>query len=146
MPLGVNSMKASLRWSTLPTAIAAVFAMAGLASSQIVSIAPSSSIVSLSGTSGGSKRDPGCAGFVSETPNHTVQVTADSNLRFTLEAKGEPTLLIIGAQGQTFCVQADRLSNGKVEIPGRWTRGNYSVFVGDRTSGRNPYKLSIAPQ
>lgn len=139
-------MKASLRWSTLPTAIAAVFAMAGLAASQIVSIAPSSSSVTLSGTSGGSKRDPGCAGFISEKPNHTIQVTADSNLRFTLEAKGTPTLLITGAQGQTFCVKADRLSNGKVEIPGRWTRGTYSVFVGDSAQGRNPYTLSIAPQ
>lgn len=137
-------MKASFRWSMLPTTIAAVFAMAGMAASQ--TIAPNSQPVNLEGTSGGSKKDSGCAGFISNTPNHTLQVTADSNLRFTLQGSGEPTLLITGTQGQNFCVQADRLSNGKIEIPGRWTKGSYSIFVGDRAGGRNPYKLSIEPQ
>ena len=139
-------MKASFRWSVIPTVIAAVLAMAQFASSQIVSIASNSQPVSLNGTSGGSKKGPGCSGFISEAPNHTIQITADSNLRFTLQGAGEPTLMITGAQGQTFCVQADRLSNGKIEIPGRWTRGTYQVFVGDRAQGRNPYTLSIAPQ
>lgn len=139
-------MKASLRWSVIPTTIAAVLAMAQLVSSQIVSIEPNSQPISLSGTSGGAKKGPGCSGFISDAPNHTIQVTADSNLRFTLQGAGEPTLMITGATGQTFCVQADRLSQGKIEIPGRWTRGTYSVFVGDRGQARNPYTLSIAPQ
>lgn len=139
-------MKSSLRWSILPTTIAAVFAMAGIASSQVVSVAPSSQTISLSGTSGGSKKDPGCAGYIADRPNHTVQVTADSNLRFVLQGSDDSTLLITGAQGQNFCVQADRLSNGKVEIPGRWTKGTYSIYVGDRGQGRKPYTLSIAPQ
>jgi hypothetical protein len=139
-------MQASLRWSILPTTIAAVFAMSGIAFSQTVSISPNAQSITLSGTSGGAKKDPGCAGFIADRPNHTVQVTADSNLRFTLQSSGQPTLLITGTQGQTFCVQADRLSNGKVEIPGRWTKGTYSVFVGDRAQGRNPYTLSISPQ
>ncbi|MBE9013765.1 hypothetical protein IQ250_26615 [Pseudanabaenaceae cyanobacterium LEGE 13415] len=138
-------MQASLRWSVLPTAIAAVVAMSSMALSQVVSIAPNSQSVTLSGTSGGDKKDTSCAGFIADRPNHTVQVTADSNLKFTLQGSGQPTLLITG-QGQTFCVQADRLSNGKVEIPGRWTRGNYSVFVGDQGKARAPYTLSIAPQ
>ncbi len=137
-------MKASFRWSILPTAIAAVFAMAGIATSQTIS--PNSQPVTLEGTSGGSKKDSSCAGFIANAPNHTLQVTADSDLRFTLQSSGEPTLLITGAKGQAFCVQADRLSNGKIEIPGRWTKGSYSIFVGDRAQGRNPYKLSIEPQ
>ncbi|MBW4440582.1 MAG: hypothetical protein KME10_04960 [Plectolyngbya sp. WJT66-NPBG17] len=139
-------MQASLRWSILPTTIAAVLAMSGMAFSQTVSVAPNAQAISLNGTSGGAKKDASCAGFVADRPNHTVQVTADSNLKFTLQGSGEPTLLITGAQGQAFCVQADRLSNGKVEIPGRWTKGTYSVFVGDRAQGRNPYTLLIAPQ
>ena len=140
-------MQASLRWSILPTTIAAVLAMSSMAFGQIVSIAPNSQKVTLEGTSGGSKKDPGCAGFVSDRPNHVVQVTDDSNLRFTLESKSEQsTLLITGAQGQQFCVQANQLSNGKIEIPGRWTKGTYSVFVGDRAQGRNPYTLLISPQ
>ncbi|MBD1846496.1 hypothetical protein H6F89_24335 [Cyanobacteria bacterium FACHB-63] len=139
-------MQASLRWSIFPTAIAAVLAISGMAASQSVSVSPNTQPITLNGTSGGAKKDSGCAGFIADRPNHTVQVTADSNLKFTLQGSGEPTLLITGAQGQTFCVQADRLSNGKVEIPGRWTKGTYSVFVGDRARGQNSYTLSIAPQ
>lgn len=138
-------MQASLQWSILPTAIAAVVAMSGMALSQVVSISPNTQPITLNGTSGGEKKDTSCAGFIADRPNHTVQVTADSNLKFTLQGGGEPTLLITGG-GQTFCVQADRLSNGKVEIPGRWTKGDYSVFVGDRGRTRAPYTLSIAPQ
>ncbi|MBD1822017.1 hypothetical protein H6F51_05835 [Cyanobacteria bacterium FACHB-DQ100] len=139
-------MQASLRWSIFPTAIAAVLAISGMAAGQMVSVSPNTQPITLNGTSGGTKKDSSCAGFTSDQPNHTVQVTADSNLRFTLQGSGQPTLLITGAQGQAFCVQADRLSNGKVEIPGRWTRGTYSVFVGDRAQSQNPYTLSIAPQ
>ncbi|MCU0552081.1 MAG: hypothetical protein MUC48_22320 [Leptolyngbya sp. Prado105] len=140
-------MQASLRWSIFPTTIAAVFAMAGLAASQqIVSVAPNAQPITLNGTSGGDKKDSSCAGFISDRPNHTIQVAADSNLKFTLQGSGEPTLLITGAQGQSFCVQADRLSEGKVEIPGRWTRGSYSVFIGDKGRARNPYTLSITSQ
>jgi hypothetical protein len=139
-------MQASLRWSILPTTIAAVVAMSGIAFGQTVSISPNAQPITLNGTSGGTNKDPGCAGFIADRPNQTVQVTADSNLRFTLQSSGQPTLLITGAQGQQFCVQADKLSNGKVEIPGRWTKGTYSVFVGDRAQGKNPYTLTIAPQ
>jgi hypothetical protein len=140
-------MQASLRWSIFPTTIMAVFAMSSLASSQqVVSIASDPAPITLNGTSGGAKKDSSCAGFIGDRPNHTIQVTADRNLKFTLQGSGEPTLLITGAQGQNFCVQADRLSNGKVEIPGRWTKGSYSVFVGDRGGARNPYTLSISPQ
>lgn len=140
-------MQASLRWSILPTTIAAVLAISGMAASQTISVSPNTQPITLNGTSGGAKKDSSCAGFIADRPNHTVQVTADSNLKFTLQGSGEPTLLIMGAQGQAFCVRADRLSDGKVEIPGRWTTGIYSVFVGDRAQGRsNPYTLSIAPQ
>jgi hypothetical protein len=139
-------MKASLRWSTVPTTIAAVFAMAGLAISQTVAISPTSQAVTLEGTSGGSKKDSGCAGYIANAPNHTLQVTADTNVRLKLQSAGQPTLLITGSQGQNICVQADSLSNGKIEIPGRLTKGNYSVFIGDRGQAQNSYSLSIAPQ
>ena len=135
-------MKLQLRWSVVPTALAAVLALGGIAASQTVAIAPDSE-VKLNGTSGGSVKDSSCAGFIASNPNHTVQVTADSNLRFSLQGAGQPTLLISGAQGQTLCVQAE--AGGKINIPGRWSKGSYSVFVGDRAGGRNPYTLSISP-
>jgi hypothetical protein len=139
-------MRTSLRWSVVPTAIATVFAMSGLAVSQVVSISPNSQSIALSGTSGGSKKDTGCAGYISAAPNHSIQVTADSNLRFSLQGAGDPTLMITGPQGQNICLQADSLSKGKIELPGRWTKGTYSVFIGDRNQAHNPYTLSITPQ
>lgn len=134
------------RWSTIPAALAAVLAMGNLAVSQTVAVAPNSQTITLNGTSGGPKKDKSCAGFINNAPNHVIQVTADANLRFNLVGSGEPTLLITGSQGQTICVQADSMSGGKIEVPGRWTQGKYQVFVGDRAQGRNPYTLSIAPQ
>ncbi len=139
-------MKLHLRWSVVPTAIAAVLALGGIAASQTVAIPPNSPAVMLNGTSGGSVKDPGCAGFIASSPNHTIQVTEDSNLRFSLKGAGQPTLLISGVQGQNVCVQADSLSGGKIEIPGRWSKGNYSVYVGDRAQGHNLYTLSITPR
>lgn len=136
-------MKSHKRWSVVPTTIAAVLALSGIASSQVVAIAPNSPEVTLNGNSGGVKKDSGCAGFVAETPNHTIKVTAASNLRFSLQGTGQPTLLIMGAKGQTVCVQADSMSNGKIEIPGRWSEGDYLVYVGDRAQVSNPYTLSI---
>jgi hypothetical protein len=139
-------MKTTLRWSVIPTAIATVLALSGLATSQPIAISPDSQSISLSGTSGGSKKDSSCAGYISQAPNHSIQVTADSNLRFSLQGAGAPTLLITGPQGQNICLQADKLSNGKIEIPGRWTKGAYSIFIGDRAQEQHPYTLSIAPQ
>jgi len=134
------------RWSTIPTALAAVLAMGSIAISQTVEIAPNSQTITLNGTSGGPKKDASCAGFINTTPNHVIQVKADANLRFSLKGSGEPTLLIVGSQGQNFCVQADSLSEGKIDIPGRWTKGRYEVYVGDRAQARRPYTLSISPQ
>lgn len=141
----MNWMKLS-RGSVIWASVAAVFAIGGPAMSQTVAIAPNSQAVTLNGTSGGSQKGESCVGYVGNAPNHIIRVTADSNLRFKLQGSGEPTLLITGSKGQTLCVQADGLSGGKIEIPGRWTQGNYSVYVGDRAQGRNPYTLSITPQ
>jgi hypothetical protein len=98
----------------------------------------------MNGTSGGTQKDTGCAGSIAASPNHVVQVTEDSDLRFSLQGAGEPALLIRSSTGQSFCVPADSYSNGKVEIPGRWRKGTYSVYIGDRANGRHAYTLQIA--
>jgi hypothetical protein len=128
-------------------ALAALMALAAVQNvvAQTIAISSASQPVQLSGTSGGNRKDANCAGSIASTPNHVVQVQEDSNLRFTLQAAGKPALLIQSASGQVFCVAADSFSNGKVEIPGRWTQGTYQVFVGDRGNGQFPYTLSIAP-
>lgn len=132
-------------WFVVPTALAIAFAAAGNAWSQMIAISPGSQPVQVTGTSGGAKKDTGCAGYVATTPNHVIQVTEDSDLRFTLQSSGgQPALLIQGPDGQTFCVPADSYSGGKVEIPGRWPKGDYNVFVGDRANEHHTYTLSIS--
>jgi hypothetical protein len=120
-----------------------VLSTATAAFSQTISIKPNSAPIQVAGTSGGAQTDS-CAGKIAAAPNHVVQVTEDANLSFTLQAAGQPALLIRSEAGKTFCVPADSLSGGTVKIPGRWTKGNYSVFVGDRANGQHPYTLSIS--
>ena len=139
-------MKTQTRWLAIPTALAIALGTASAAFSAPVLISSSSAAVQLSGTSGGGQKDASCAGFIAAAPNHVVQLSSDANLDFTLRSSGQPALLIRSASGQSFCVPADSLSNGTVVIPGLWTKGTYSVFVGDRANGQHPYTLSIAPK
>lgn len=138
----MNSLKRCLM-----VPIGAAIALLGsieIAFSQSITVAPSSPLLPVSGTSGGNQKDGSCAGFVAAVPNHRVQVTEDADLRFVLQSGGEPALLIRSSTGQSFCVPADSYSAGKVEISGRWRRGTYSVYVGDRANGHHAYTLQIA--
>jgi hypothetical protein len=136
----------SLMYLAIPTAFAIALGGANAAMSQAVAISSGAATVELSGKSGGSRVDGSCAGNIAATPNHTLTIPQDMNLRFTLQAKGgQPALLIRSASGQNFCVPADSYSEGRVVIPGRWEQGNYSIFVGDRANGSHSYTLSISP-
>jgi hypothetical protein len=97
------------------------------------------------GSSSGPVQDKICAGYIAAAANHRVKVDRASNLNFTLEGANDATLLIIGSNDQRFCVQADATSKGKVTIPGRWSTGNYEIFVGSRSGTKANYKLTIGP-
>jgi len=141
----MSQMKKFRRWLVVPIAAAIALGTSSTVLSQAVAITPGSQTVQLSGTSGGSKQDSkGCAGSIAAAPNHVIQVTEDANLQFMLQASGEPALLIRSGSGQEFCVPADSYSNGKVTIPGRWNKGTYAVYVGDRAKGQHAYTLSIS--
>jgi hypothetical protein len=140
----VSEMKAIVRWSVVPMALAIALSTAKASWSQAISMSPGSQPVQVSGTSGGNQKDGGCAGYVASSPNHVVQVTEDADLRFVLKGAGQPALLIRSSTGQVFCVPADSYSKGVVEIPGRWRKGTYSVFVGDRANGQHAYTLVIS--
>lgn len=79
-----------------------------------------------------------------ETPNHTIDITEDSDRRFKIQGSGNLTLLIVNSQNKRFCVQTDEFSGGEAELPGRWKKGSYRVYVGGQ-SATVPYKLSILP-
>lgn len=138
-------MKQWIHRTLAPLVVAMTLTAAKAIVAQTIAISSASEAVQLTGSSGGSRKDPNCAGNIANFPNHVIQVADDSNLRFTLQAQGKPALLIQSASGQRFCVAADSFSGGKVEIPGRWPQGVYQVFVGDRSNGQYPYTLVISP-
>ncbi|NJP08384.1 MAG: hypothetical protein HC866_02030 [Leptolyngbyaceae cyanobacterium RU_5_1] len=137
----MNTVK---RWLVIPIAIAILLGTAKVSFGQQITVSPGSQPIQVSGTSGGNQKDNGCAGYISTSPNHVVQVTEDADLRFVLQGAGQPALLIRSSTGQNFCVPADSYSGGKVEIPGRWRKGTYSVYVGDRANGHHSYTLLIS--
>ncbi|MBC6422198.1 MAG: hypothetical protein GDA43_14210 [Hormoscilla sp. SP5CHS1] len=97
------------------------------------------------GTSIGSSSN-NCANLASE-PNIVVQLTQDiSSMRFILQsAVGQPILKIDGPNSIP-CLMADGFSGGKIEVPGYWPQGTYSIYIGDRASGPQDYTLSISSQ
>jgi len=139
----MDKMKVLTRVFLVPISVAIALTTAQTAFGQPITVSPDSQPIQVSGTSGGDRNDS-CAGHIAPAPNHVVQVTEDSDLRFVLQGQGEPALLIRTASGKNFCVPADRYSNGKIEIPGRWPKGTYSIYVGDRAKGQHAYTLTIS--
>ncbi|MEB3337928.1 MAG: hypothetical protein VKJ46_10725 [Leptolyngbyaceae bacterium] len=128
-----------MNWQVVPATLAILVAMTGGALSETIQIARAGQSVNVSGTSGGTVKAKGCAGYIAGNPNHVIKLAEASDLRFSLQGAGEPTLLINGPGGRTVCVMAE--PGGKIEIPGLGEAGNYSVYVGDRVQGRHPYSI-----
>ncbi|HEY9617269.1 MAG TPA: hypothetical protein V6C64_10530 [Microcoleaceae cyanobacterium] len=138
-------MNTAIRWLIVSASVAGVLASTGRGLAQTIAINSGSNPIQVTGVSGGEQKDAGCAGYITATPNHKIEITEDSDLKFVLQANGgQPTLLIRSSTGQDFCVPSDKYSGGKVEIPGRWSKGTYDIFVGDRNQGHSPYTLSIS--
>ncbi len=96
----------------------------------------------LTGQSGG-ENSSNC-GSISKQPNQVLQLTESmSYLKLRVEGSGQPTLLIDGPGGR-FCVLAE--SGGKPEMSGFWTKGIYSIHVGELSAGNHTYILSISQQ
>ena len=133
-----------IRRFAIPIACAIALSPLSAALAQPITVSSASLPVQVNGTSGGSQKAGNCAGNISASPNHVIQVTEDSNLRFVLEGSGDLALLVRNEAGKSFCVPFDSFSQGKVEMPGRWRKGTYSVFVGDRANEQHSYTLMIS--
>lgn len=137
-------MKTLKTWMVVPTALIMLLMGANTAQSQPLQLTPNfqPDPLVLNGTSGGTQANQGC-GLTSATPNYTVTLRNNFNyLRFSVQSDGQPTLLIKSPNGQS-CVQADSFSGGKIEAPGYWEQGTYSIYIGDRAGGEHPYTFSI---
>jgi hypothetical protein len=126
-------------WMLLPTAIAATLAMAAIAAAEVQT--PLAAAVTVSGNSGQVQSQ---CGFIANAPAQVVVVNQPTPLRFKVEGQGQPTLWIRGPVDR--CVMADGFSGGKIEVPGIWESGTYSVYVGNQAQAGQPYTLSIIPE
>jgi len=144
VPSGLNSMRTLKNWMVVPTALAMLVSSAGMVRSQPIEISPGfqPDPLVVNGTSGGSTATQGC-GMIGTKPNLVLTLNANFKyLRINVQGTGKPTLLIKGPSGKS-CVPADTLSEGKIQAPGYWEKGTYSIFVGDMAGGQNSYTLSV---
>jgi type 1 fimbria pilin len=121
--------------ATLPLLISTVQAQA------LISVNSTSPVVKLQGTATAAT----CTNVAIDKPQHTVQLTEDSDRRFRVTGDSTTTLLLINSQGKRFCIQTDRYSNGEAELTGRWTKGTYKVFVGSTSASKPTYTISVLP-
>ena len=98
----------------------------------------------LTGMSGG-KVNTDC-GYISTTPSQVIEMT-DSvpYLQLRVESEGQATLLIDGPGGR-FCVLSNDDLKSKPKLSGYWTKGKYSVYVGELSKQNYNYTLSISQQ
>ncbi|MFB8797368.1 MAG: hypothetical protein U7126_24790 [Microcoleus sp.] len=134
-----------LRLSSIVTlALAMILAPVGAVRSQPLQIAPGfPEPLNISGVSGGPNNSGDC-GFISQAPNHVINVTQDLPYwRIAVQTAGAPSLMIQGPRGR-FCVLPANAAAGNVEFSGYGDKGTYTIFVGDRSQGQHPYSLSIS--
>jgi len=137
--------RARPRLSSIVTlALAMILAPVSTVRSQPLQIAPGfPEPLNISGVSGGPNNSGDC-GFVSQAPNHVIQVTQDLPYwRIAVQTAGAPSLMIQGPRGR-FCVLPANAATGNVEFSGYGDKGTYTIFVGDRSQGQHPYSLSIS--
>lgn len=137
-------MKRQNKWLIVPTALAVIFtnatvSMSGVPVIEVARTFESDPIV-LNGTSGGTNKTN--CGAIAKAPNQVLRITAGqiNYMRIKVKAEGAPTLLVDGPGGK-FCVLAT--AGEDLEMSGVWTKGNYSIYVGDRAGNSYPYSLSI---
>ncbi|MGB7710206.1 MAG: hypothetical protein WBL95_11845 [Microcoleus sp.] len=137
--------RARPRLSSIVTlALAMILAPVGAVRSQPLQIAPGfPEPLNISGVSGGPNNSGDC-GFISQAPNHIINVTQDLPYwRIAVQTAGAPSLMIQGPRGR-FCVLPANAAAGNVEFSGYGDKGTYTIFVGDRAQGQHPYSLSIS--
>lgn len=100
----------------------------------------------LPGQAGGTRPagavDPLCKGFIAQTPDHVIELTAAMELTFRVRSDGDTTLAIQGPAGGTWC--ADDEDGLNPVVRDAFTAGRYSVYVGTYIEGEAPsYTLTV---
>lgn len=105
----------------------------------------------LSGVAGGSVRavrfgntsEGMCQGWISSSPNHTIELTSPANLSLRVNAPSDTTLVVLGPD-DTRC-NDDAGNSHNPSISGRFPAGEYRIYVGSYEEGQSiRYSLTIA--
>ena len=84
-----------------------------------------------------------CEGFISESPDHQVNLRDDfSYLTLGVESSSPVSLVVVGDGGDSWCATG---LNPRVEEEA-WAQGRYNIYVGnpDGPEDGEPYELSIS--
>lgn len=77
-------------------------------------------------------------------PSHRISLSSAMAVEISATAKdanGQPTLMIAGPDGCFYAI-ATR-SGGTAKIPGLWSSGEHTIYVGDVNGSAHTYTLSI---
>lgn len=101
----------------------------------------------LRGVAGGPREaarvGPGCAGFISDGPDHLLEVMEPMELTVRADAEADTSLVIVGPNGRVFC--NDDLEGWTPAVRALFDRGLYRVFVGAHDETRAPdYTLTVS--
>jgi len=82
-----------------------------------------------------------CEGYIDNTPDHVIRVKTAVDITLTVESEVDSVLLVTGPTG----VLCDDDSAGELDaqLSGRFTPGEYQVFVGDMGDESGRYTLDI---
>ncbi|MFT6397996.1 MAG: hypothetical protein ACJAYU_002751 [Bradymonadia bacterium] len=104
----------------------------------------------LSGVAGGSERavrfgntaEGMCQGWISSSPNHTIELTSATSLTLRVNAPSDTTLVVRGPDG-THCNDDGGQSHNPA-ISGRFPAGSYQVYIGSYEEGQSiRYTLTV---
>jgi hypothetical protein len=103
--------------------------------------------ITFSGHAGGTRRavdvEPGCVGYVAQTPDHVFEVAAAQPLLFRVRAEGDTTLLIQGPGPEAWCADDEEGLDPVLRIDA--VPGRYSVYVGSYDEGdAATYALTVS--
>jgi hypothetical protein len=84
-----------------------------------------------------------CVGFVDESPDHTISLTAFFNYLSLQVDSPQDTTLVVSGPGGTWC--NDDFQGKNPGIAGQWQAGTYKVWVGSYDKNNyNPYIIKVS--
>jgi len=89
-----------------------------------------------------------CMGYIDKTPDHTITVTSEVDIIFTVSSKTDSVLVVKrrGSQYKAWCVD-DNVTGEDEKVTGTFLPGIYEVYVGNFDEDENGrYTLQIAEE